>query len=156
MLHSLSARAKLVILVGALVLAPALGALEPRELLEPQDAFRLSAVALDAKSTQIDFRIAKGYYLYRERFRLETADGKVIAGAELPKGTMKRDPFFGLTEIYREWVSIRVPLGGADLTRGRIRLKVVSQGCSDSGVCYIPQEQWVDVGPGNGPGRFPR
>lgn len=143
----MKAPAILVLICATLAIAPA-AALEPRALLEPQEAFRLSVRSLDAHSTQIEFRIAEGYYMYRDRFRFETPDGRVIPGAELPRGKMKQDPFFGRTEIYRDRVTIRVPLGGSDLSRGSIRLKVVSQGCSDSGVCYIPQEQWVDVGLG--------
>jgi thiol:disulfide interchange protein DsbD len=69
----------------------------------------------------------------------------VIAEVEVPRGKAKQDPFFGRTEIFRDRVTIRVPLAGADRSRGRVRLRVVSQGCSDSGVCYIPQEQWVEV-----------
>ena len=134
-------------LMACAVIAFALpaAALEPRDLLDPQEAFRLTAVALDARTAQVEFRIAEGYYLYRDRFRFESADGKLIAEAELPQGRMKQDPFFGRSEIYRERVRIRVPLDGADLGRERVRLKIVSQGCSDSGVCYIPQEQWVEV-----------
>ena len=60
-------------------------------------------------------------------------------------GKVKHDAFFGRSEIYRDRVRIRVPLTGADFARDRVRLKVVSQGCSDSGVCYIPQEQWVEL-----------
>lgn len=122
--------------------APALG---PQGLLDPQEAFRLTVAAVDTRSALIEFRIAEGYYLYRDRFRFESADGRVIAEAELPRGKMKQDPFFGRTEIYRDRITIRVPLGGTERASGRIRLKVVSQGCSDSGVCYIPQEQWVEV-----------
>ncbi len=129
---------------AALVLAAAATAAQPRELLEPAQAFRLSARALDARSAEIEFRIAKGYYMYRERFRFETESGKQIADAVLPPGKVKQDPFFGRTEIYRDRVRIRVPLPGADLRRGA-RLKVTSQGCSDTAVCYIPQEQWVEV-----------
>ncbi|HEX4928834.1 MAG TPA: protein-disulfide reductase DsbD N-terminal domain-containing protein [Burkholderiales bacterium] len=123
-------------------------ALGPQTLLDPLKAFRLTLVAVDATSAQIEFRIAEGYYLYRDRFRFEIPDGRVLAEVELPRGKAKQDPFFGPTEIYRDRVSIRVPLGGAERARGSVRLKVVSQGCSDSGVCYIPQEQWVEVGLG--------
>lgn len=140
------APAGLAAVLCAAAVAQPLGGLGSPNLLDPQDAFRLRAVALDAKSALIEFRIAEGYYLYRDRFRFETPDGRVIAEAELPRGKAKQDPFFGRTEIYRDRVTIRVPLGGSDLRRGSIRLKVVSQGCSDSGVCYIPQEQWVEVG----------
>jgi thiol:disulfide interchange protein DsbD len=136
--------------VATLVAGAPAAAGEPRALLEPQDAFRLSLVGQDSRSAQLEFRIAEGYYLYRDRFRFETAGGKVIAEAELPRGKVKQDPFFGRTEIYRDRLQIRVPLGAADRTRGAVRLKVVSQGCSDSGVCYIPQEQWVEVSLGAG------
>lgn len=134
--------------LAAVAVAQPLGGLGSRELLDPLEAFRLSLVAQDAGSAHLEFRIADGYYLYRDRFRFETEGGRVIADAELPGGKVKHDPFFGRTEIYRERVRMRVPLGGADLARGSVRLKVVSQGCSDSGVCYIPQEQWVEVGLG--------
>jgi len=137
-------------MLAAAAVAQPLGGLGARDLLDPADAFRLRAMVLDTKSALIEFRIAEGYYMYRDRFRFETADGRPIAEAELPQGKVKQDPFFGRTEIYRDRVSIRVPLGGSDLGRGSIRLKVVSQGCSDSGVCYIPQEQWVEVGLGVG------
>lgn len=143
------------VLATAAVAQP-LGALGSPELLDPQDAFRLSLVGQDSRSAQLEFRIAEGYYLYRDRFRFETAGGKVIAEAELPRGKVKQDPFFGRTEIFRDRLQIRVPLGAADRTRGAVRLKVMSQGCSDSGVCYIPQEQWVDVGLGAGSGRMSR
>jgi len=146
MIDRLTTSARGPVLCAALAIAPPAAALEPRELLDPQDAFRLTVVASDARSADLEFRIAEGYYLYRDRFRIETAAGKVIAEAELPQGKMKEDPFFGRSEIYRDRVRIRVPLSGADLARERVRLKVVSQGCSDSGVCYIPQEQWVEVG----------
>jgi thiol:disulfide interchange protein DsbD len=134
-----------VLAVLAVAVSPPAAAIDPKDLLDPEDAFRLAVVTLDARSAQIEFRIAEGYYLYRDRFRFETAAGKVIADAELPSGKVKQDPFFGRSEIYRDRVRIRVPLTGADLARDRVRLKVISQGCSDSGVCYIPQEQWIEV-----------
>lgn len=121
------------------------GAVNPAELLDPQDAFRLTAKAVDKHTAQVEFRIAPGYYMYRDRFRFETEAGKPIAEAQLPVGKVKEDQFFGRTQIYRDQVNIRVPLGEADLARGRVRLKVISQGCADVGVCYIPQEQWVEV-----------
>lgn len=133
--------------IAALVLACAAraAAVEPGALLDPKDAFRLSATALDRHTVLVEFRIAPGYYLYRERFRFETASGKAIAGAVLPKGEIEQDPFFGRTGIYRGHVAIRVPLAGADLAKRRVRLEVVSQGCADVGICFLPQKQWVEV-----------
>lgn len=123
-------------------------ALDEGQLLDPKDAFRLTARAVGSHTVQVDFRIAPGYYLYRDRFRFETASGSVIRDAVLPRGKMKDDPFFGRTETYRDHVTIRVPIAGVDLSREAVKLKVVSQGCADVGVCYIPQTQWVEVKPG--------
>ncbi|MEO8142812.1 MAG: protein-disulfide reductase DsbD N-terminal domain-containing protein [Betaproteobacteria bacterium] len=114
-------------------------------MLDPRDAFRLSARAIDARTAEVEFRIAQGYYLYRDRFRFESDAGKLLADAELPAGKVKHDAFFGRSETYRDRVRIRVPLSAANVAKGRVKLKVTSQGCSDQGVCYIPQEQWVEV-----------
>ena len=57
--------------------APLAGAVNPGELLDPQDAFRLTVKGVDRKTAEIEFRIAPGYYLYRDRFRFETESGKI-------------------------------------------------------------------------------
>lgn len=131
--------------LAAFAFALPAAAVNQAELLDPQDAFRLSVKAFGKHSVQVEFRIAPGYYLYRDRFRFETESGRTIADAELPRGKVKVDQFFGRTETYRDRVDIRVPLSDADAARGTLRLKVISQGCADAGVCYIPQEQWVEV-----------
>lgn len=117
----------------------------PDELLDPDKAFRISARALDGKSVQVDFKIARGYYLYRNRFRFATEAGKPIAEVEIPRGKVKEDKFFGKTETFRDLVSIRVMVSPEDTTKGSINLKVTSQGCADVGVCYAPHEQIVRV-----------
>ena len=131
--------------IPLLAFAMQAGAVNQAELLDPQDAFRLSVKAVDSRSAQVEFRIAPGYYLYRDRFRFETESGKTIADAVLPTGKIKEDQFFGRSQIYRDHVSIKVPLSDADVARRQVRLKIVSQGCADVGVCYIPQEQWATV-----------
>lgn len=132
--------------IGALVaIAGPARAVSQDDLLDPAQAFRLSAAALDAHRVEIRFRIAKGYYMYRDRFRFQTEDGRVIVPLELPRGEMKSDPFFGRTEVYHDEVHVTLPLPGVDLARQQVRLKVVSQGCAEVGVCYVPQEQWVSV-----------
>ena len=133
------------VVVALLAVTLQAGAVDPGEPLDPKDAFRLSVKGIDRNTAQIEFRIAPGYYLYRDRFRFETDGGKVIADAVLPSGKIKVDAFFGRTETYRDRVRIRVPLSEAERAKKRVRLKVISQGCADAGVCYIPQEQWVEV-----------
>lgn len=135
----------LVAALALLVIGDGWAALSPDDLLEPEKAFRISTRALDERTAEVRFAIADGYYMYRDRFKFETAAGKLLADAELPTGAIKNDEFFGETETYRREVLIRVPLTAEDVERGRVKLKVTSQGCSDTGVCYVPLEQVVDV-----------
>ncbi len=115
------------------------------ELLEPEKAFRISTRALDENNVEVRFAIADGYYMYRDRFKFETALGRLLADVGLPKGKVKEDPFFGKSETYRREVRIRVPVTAEDTARGSVKLKVTSQGCADIGVCYVPLEQFVEV-----------
>ena len=105
------------------------------ELLEPEQAFRFSARVADGGAVEVRYAIADGYYLYRDRLKF-SADGAQLGQPELPAGLPHKDEFFGDMPIYRGSVAIRVP-AQAD---GRFELTVVSQGCADAGVCYVPME----------------
>lgn len=113
------------------------------ELLQPQQAFHLSARALDARTVQVTFAIAEGYYMYRDRFQFKSATGKPLT-ADISRGEMKDDPYFGPTEILRREARIRLRVPGAD-TSGSVEVDVTSQGCADQGVCFLPQTQRVRV-----------
>src|SRR5258708_39640540 len=116
-----------------------------QELLDPEKAFRISARALDARNVEVTFQIAEGYYMYRERFSFATEDGQPLKGVEIPHGKIKEDQYFGKQETFRDFVLIRIPVSAAEAAKGAVTLKVTSQGCSDQGVCYIPQTQQVKV-----------
>jgi thiol:disulfide interchange protein DsbD len=106
-------------------------------LLEPEKAFRFSARAVEG-AVEIDFAIADGYYMYRDKFRFaaEGNPGVRLGAPQLPPGLRHKDEFFGEVETYRKSVRIVLPAQG----EGRFDLKVVSQGCADVGVCYVPME----------------
>jgi len=108
-------------------------------LLEPEKAFRMSVSALDAGTVEVNFAIADGYYMYRDRFRFAVDPGsKARLGApQFPPGIRKKDEFFGEVETYRKQVVIRLPVENAE---GPLHLNVTSQGCADAGVCYIPMD----------------
>jgi thiol:disulfide interchange protein DsbD len=131
---------KLLLLLAALALSgPALAQLKlgasADELLEPEKAFRFSARVLGPGLVEVRYAIADGYYMYRERFKF-SAEGARLGTPELPSGQKHKDEFFGEVETYRREVRIRVPVEG----EGRARLTVISQGCADIGVCYVPME----------------
>jgi thioredoxin:protein disulfide reductase len=133
---------RIVIFVLALMAcAPALAQLKlglsTDDLLEPEKAFRFSARAADTGSVEVRFAIADGYYMYRERFRFAAEGRGVSLGKpEFPPGIAHKDEFFGEMTIYRKQLSIRIPVQGS----GAFDLKVISQGCADAGVCYVPME----------------
>jgi thiol:disulfide interchange protein DsbD len=115
------------------------------ELLDPEKAFHISARALDRRTVEVEFRIARGYYMYRDRFSFATQAGRPLADVQIPRGKIKEDAFFGKSETFRHLVRMRVPVSGEDAVKGEIKLRVTSQGCSDQGVCYVPLEQTVRV-----------
>jgi thioredoxin:protein disulfide reductase len=133
------------LLAMLVLLAFAASAAEP-ELLEPDKAFRFSARMLDAHSVELRYEIAPGYYLYRDKFRF-TADPQSadLGSPAMPAGKVKKDNFFGDVEIYRGDLRIVLPLGNAGGLQ--FKLKAVSQGCADVGVCYAPQDATVTVNP---------
>ena len=137
-------KALLLIVVCAAPLSAAFAA-GADNLLEPDKAFRLSARALDSSTVEVRYRIADGYYMYRERFRFAAEPGTVKLGqAQFPPGEVHNDVFFGRVETYRKEVRILLPVDDAAGAQS-IKLKVTSQGCADSGVCYVPQDQFAQV-----------
>jgi thiol:disulfide interchange protein DsbD len=125
-------------LVFATAHAEGLSSLPPK-LLPPEQAFHLSARALNADTIEARFEVADGYYLYRDKVRFTTEP--VAAGkAVLPPGKPKHDAFFGDVETYRGEVVVRIPLLQAAAGK-TVTLHADSQGCADAGVCYPPNPQ---------------
>jgi len=114
------------------------------DLLEPEKAFRMSTRAIDARTVEVSFAIAEGYYMYRERFRFALAPGSkaTLGEPQFPPGIRKKDEFFGEVETYRGKVSVRLPIENAD---GALQLMVTSQGCADVGVCYVPMDSKATI-----------
>ena len=126
-----------------LLLAPRVFAVSSADLLEPEEAFKLAVRPLDSATVEVRFRIADGYYLYRNRFKFAVAGGDAKLGTpEFPKGQVKKDEFFGEVETYRKQVAIRLPVAGSV---EKLALEVTSQGCADVGVCYLPLTQKAEV-----------
>ena len=116
------------------------------EFLLPDQAFVISAQSSDGKSVRFNWDIADGYYLYQSKFRFlsDTPDvefGNVV----LPDGMTKNDPIFGEVQIYRDQVTIEVPLTATPPGAEILTLKARSQGCADAGICYPPHTQTVLV-----------
>jgi thiol:disulfide interchange protein DsbD len=113
------------------------------EYLDPDVAFVLTAEAQSASNVLLNWRIADGYYLYKQRMKLEPANAAQPVGAlVLPKGLPHEDEYFGPQEIYRESAdaSFSVPPGAKS-----VDVKVTYQGCADAGLCYPPITKVLNV-----------
>ena len=83
------------------MLAASAAAADPK-LLPPEQAFRFSARALDARTLEARFTVADGYYLYRDKIKFAVAPMRPRwPRSELPPGKLKEDQFFGKVETYR-------------------------------------------------------
>jgi thiol:disulfide interchange protein DsbD len=135
-----------VIAVGCLFATTAFAAGPADEPLDPEKAFRLSvAVAPDATGLNLRYTILDGYYMYRNRFKVQVVTpGLLLKPPAVPPGEEKDDPYFGKTEIHRRYVDVPVPFDGAPRP-GRYAVEVTAQGCADSGFCYAPFTQKVVV-----------
>ena len=116
------------------------------EFLDPAVAFKPSLKALDGQTVEVSYEIAKGYYLYRDKFRFTVVGETTTLGPPvLPKGKEKNDDNFGKVEVYYKSVAIRLPVERTASGRLALKLNLTSQGCADAGVCYPPQTQTLAV-----------
>lgn len=112
------------------------------EFLEPEKAFQIAVRAADERSVEVSFRIAPGYYMYREQFKFSAA-GATLGAPAFPHGKVKFDENFQKNvETYRDEVRIQVPVQQAGAS---FRLTAVGQGCADAGLCYPPMPSIAEV-----------
>ncbi|MBR8372184.1 protein-disulfide reductase DsbD [Burkholderia cenocepacia] len=113
------------------------------DFLDPSVAFKFSASESPGQ-VDVRFKIANGYYMYRERFAFAVKSGQATLGEpQFPAGHVKFDQTFQKdVETYRDEVVVHVPVKQA---AGPFELAVTSQGCADEGICYPPAEHVMKV-----------
>src|SRR5690606_22013861 len=68
---------------------------EEPELLEPDRAFELSVRQVEPAALEVHYRIADGYYMYRDKFAFEAMPASVQLGQPVfPPGQVHDDEFF--------------------------------------------------------------
>ena len=117
------------------------------ELLPPDQAFQFSANVKNPTTIHVSWLIAKGYYQYREKTKVELIDAKdvTLGNYELPHGLPKEDEAFGRVEIFHDELSVDIPLVRSNTQPQKIILKAYYQGCADRGVCYPPMTKQVEL-----------
>ena len=109
------------------------------DFLPVDEAFQPILTVLDGNTVQVAFRVADGYYLYKDKISAAVNSQKVQLGKlELPPGEMKTDQYFGEQEVYHSDVFARLPLVRATPEASTLNLELKYQGCADGGICYPP------------------
>lgn len=119
-----------------------------QQLLPAEQAFQLSASIKDAQTIRLNWVIADGYYLYREKINVQlTGDsaGLTLGALQIPPGQPMHDEAFGAVEIYYHSLQVDVPLQRSNPAAQTLSLRVGYQGCAERGVCYSPMHKTVDL-----------
>ncbi len=120
------------------------------EFLPPREAFQVVALPAAADKISVQFLIQPGYYVYRHRlsFDIDTASGEQLARLGtpvIPDGKEKEDEFFGLQQVYYDYLEVAVPVSRAAGESLELPLIVGLQGCADAGLCYPPEKRRMTV-----------
>lgn len=117
----------------------ATSAFSQNEFLDPEEAFRLESSRGAGDEVVLNWQIAEGYYLYRERIEAQRMPQATSASLQTPPGESKDDPNFGVMEVYHGQArAVLAPAGNGIL-------RVTWQGCADAGLCYPPQTRDIDI-----------
>jgi thiol:disulfide interchange protein DsbD len=134
----------LLILLFAAVGATALQNIGVDDLLSPDQAFQIRGWSEGPDQLVVEWRIADGYYMYRDKIHFETdTPGIQLNHAMLPPGEIKHDEFFGDVAIYRGSIRTRIPFQRDPGAADTISLQARSQGCADLGICFPPHVQEI-------------
>jgi thiol:disulfide interchange protein DsbD len=128
-----------------------LGMAEDDGILDPEEAFRFAAEAVDGNNLRLVWQIAEGTYLYQDKVTVAVSgDGVALGSFELPKATIKEDSIkpdgtFGDVPVYFEEIDFTVPLLRSSAAPTTVTLTAGYQGCAERGICYPPQKTTVDI-----------
>ncbi len=117
------------------------------ELLPAEEAFRFFANVKDSQTLHVNWVIADGYYLYRDKIHFALSDdtGTALGDFTIPNGEPYHDEAFGAVEIYHRELAFDIPLSRRNRAEQRLQLTAKYQGCADRGVCYPPMQSTVDL-----------
>ena len=119
---------------------------EERQFLPPEQAFKLSLGAVTTDAVELNFEVAPGYHLYRDKFKFESKTPAIeIAVKAMPEAVLDHDQVLGDVYVYRAGL-LTIPLSVLNNSgQQHLSLFVKHQGCADQGVCYPPQKTTLDI-----------
>ena len=127
---------------------PGDGGLNRYGILDPDQAFKLTAAPAGPGIVRFTWAVEDGYYLYRDKFSFASLTDEVgidNAAVRLPRGKVKQDESFGEVEVNTGLVAVDVPLSSAATGISEALFQVGYQGCKEGSVCYPPQRKEISV-----------
>ena len=124
------------------------GSLNRYGILDPDQAFRLTAEPIGPDTVQFSWVVAEGYYLYRDKFSFASLTDDVgidETAIRIPRGKVKQDESFGEVEVNTGLVAVEVALASGRAGIRDALFRVGYQGCKEGSVCYPPQQKEIAV-----------
>ena len=114
------------------------GAEQP-EFMDPDEAFIVSAKAVSENVIKVQWQVADGYYLYKDKFQFSLqGDDLTITDIKLPEGKLKNDPDFGSVWVNYHDVDAQLTIQRRVVVASTAELLVNYQGCKEDVLCYSP------------------
>ena len=119
---------------------------EQPEFLDPDEAFIVSAEAVSGNVINVQWQIADGYYLYKDKYKFSIGGDKLtIADVKLPEGKLKNDPDFGSVWVNYNNVDAQLTIQGNEAAVSTAELLVNYQGCKEDVLCYPPISKTLPI-----------
>lgn len=114
------------------------------DLLPADEAFQLQVSSNNNNQLILDFRVAEGYHLYKDKIKATLKQGNAILGSlQLPEAVQANDPVFGDVQVYHGDFQAILPVENIADTA---EIEIQYQGCSsESGVCYPPAKKQMTL-----------
>jgi len=127
------------LILALIVYFPFVSLAQEPEFLPVEEAFPYQWSVSD-KGVQIHFAIQPQYYLYKGRFKFSSSSQVLLREPQFSlAGKPKQDKYFGDVVVFDQPMTVLIPYNGEG------QIKVRYQGCSEKGLCYLPQTITMDL-----------
>ena len=108
------------------------------------EVFKLTPKVTDPNTLLLTWQIKEGNFLYKKRFSFKTSQAQTLGPVRLPStDVIKKYSEDKTYQVYRN--SVAIPLSLLNHGKGKFKIIVSHQGCADSGFCYPPTKDTVEV-----------
>lgn len=132
---------------GPLAAFKAFFAPRQKPFLKRSQAYHLTLRAPTKDGLEARFRIARGYYLYRNKIHfklLSPHHGVTLGPVAMPPGSVEKNRVLGTIIIYKKSFTLPLPLTGTHPGQS-LTVSAHYQGCAVAGICYPPVTHILQV-----------